>query len=254
MDVRDLHKTLRIDVDGLHTIGEVVEQITERLGLPSDRSYRLLCGKEVFLVPNRKHLTMSDVGVKSGDRLVLASEVTEAASPIPTQLSPTVLFSGARPEKGGTEVVPRVPESNKTWTDIGAKGGDEYYLSFIRKTASHMPRPNIATDWDWPMVIGLGMIAGAVLPLVLLLLRPQVPTGVSPAVYSYVLRAILVSFLLLVGGFLATMVGMHRLSQARQPKTFIPGPKLCATCGSNVSPDSLSCAKCGTRLAGEQLP
>jgi len=155
----------------------------------------------------------------------------------------------------------RLLEDDKSFAENGIREGDSVLVgSRIEiitppEGTTQVPKetPRIAIDWDWLIVVGLGMTAGAVLPLVLLLLRPQVPAGVTPAVYSYVLRAILVSFLLLTGGFLATMMGMHRLSQAtQQRKALNSEAKACATCGSHVSPDSLFCANCGAKLAGDQ--
>jgi len=77
VDVVDAKKLVRLEVERSHTIGQIVEQIIDTLGLPRDRDYDLLVGMEVF-GSNRYHLALADLSVKKETHLALVSKTAEA--------------------------------------------------------------------------------------------------------------------------------------------------------------------------------
>jgi hypothetical protein len=116
----------------------------------------------------------------------------------------------------GKEVVPHVPESNKTWSDIEGKQGDEYCLAFIRAPVSRTPTPlqapTTASNWGLSaLFLGMMFVAGSVV-LSLMPLLSQSLSVVSPDV-AYLLKRTYVSVLLLAAG-VGTVIGIHGLAQA----------------------------------------
>jgi hypothetical protein len=81
VDVKDVQKSVTLEVGESHRVGQVVDEIIQSLNLPRNRSYELLHSQKAF-GSDSHHLSMSDLGVKSGDRLWLVSKALTQEKPV----------------------------------------------------------------------------------------------------------------------------------------------------------------------------
>jgi hypothetical protein len=75
VDVKDVRKLVKLDVDESHTIGQVIDEIVESLNLPKDKRYMLASGSK-SLGPENYSARISELAPSRERRLLLVSEPT----------------------------------------------------------------------------------------------------------------------------------------------------------------------------------